>query len=909
MRRIFFLWLFISLSSVLMASQNVKIGVLAFRSKAETLKQWTPTAEYLSRSIPGYTFTIVPMDYPQMRQAAATGTVEFIITNSGHYVYLEKLYQISRIATMMKYKNGQWIDRFGGVIFTRADNRTIENIEDLKGKKIAAVDTDSLGGYSAQMFELFQSDISNKEIALQFTGMPHDNVVNAVLSSRTDAGFVRTEVLEEMASEGKLRLKDLKILGAKHVPGFPYLLSTALYPEWPISRMPKTSQHLADQVVVALLNIPRNGSPEQGSMAWTAPLEYRSIHTIFEALRLPPYDQPERFNLADVYHRYQFFILAIALLLIIIIAGMAREFRLRQKLQILLDENIKAQAQTKLAAMVFDYNSDAIVISDLEGNGHIISVNPAFEKLTGYTIDEIRGKETNLLYSGHHDKIFYDMMWNSINIAGTWEGEIVDRNKNGSLFSKWLTIRTVYHENGQPYRRIAIFSDFTEHKEAQQKIWHQANFDLLTSLPNRNMFIYRLEKELLDLERNSNTLALMFLDLDNFKEVNDTLGHDKGDILLREAANRITSCIRKNDVVCRLGGDEFTIIFPNIKDQYAIDKIANSLLNALSQPFDLDGERAFVTVSIGITIAPDDGDSVDILLKNADQAMYSAKKYGKNQYHYFTPLMQDVLNKRRKLIIEMRDAIEEGKFVLHYQPILNLHTGLIHKAEALIRWQKEDGTLISPADFIPLAEETGMILELGKWVFTEAARQVLEWRSRFDPKFQISINASAIQFRSENGQCTNLFNLIDSGGIEADAIVIELTEGVLMEHSDMVLHTFEEFEKRGIMISIDDFGTGYSSLAYLKKFDVHILKIDQAFVRNLENDEDDKVLCEAITIMAHRLGIKVIAEGVETQEQRRYLETIDCDYIQGYLISRPIDANSFAEMFLKNGEKPAQPNI
>jgi len=903
-RRLFVFWLLIVYSSLLSASENIKIAVLAFRSKPDTLAQWAPTAQYLSKKIPGYTFEIVPMNFPQIREAAASGEVAFIITNSGHYVYLEKSYGISRIATMMIYKKGEWLDRFGGAIFCRSGDSSCNTLDDIKGKKIATVDTDSLGGYSSEMFELSSSNIAQKNISLLFTGMPHDNVVHAVLSGKADVGFIRTGVLEDMAREGKLDLDKIKILGSKTDLPFPYLHSTALYPQWPISRMPKTSQHLADKVVVALLSMPRDISPAEGSVGWTAPLEYGSIHEVFETLRLPPYDQPQRFDLGDVYERYKLFIIALALLSLGIIITVIREFKLRQKLQELLDEQTKTQAQTKLSAMVFENNNDAIVISDAEVNGHVISVNPAFEKLTGYRLDEIRGKKTNLLYSGHHDKIFYDVMWNAINTTGSWEGEIVDRHKEGYLFSKWLTIRTVYHDDGRPFRRIAIFSDFTSHKEAQKQIWYQANFDLLTALPNRNMFMYRLEKELHEIERTKQSLALMFLDLDNFKEVNDSLGHDEGDILLQVAARRITHCVRKDDVVSRLGGDEFTIILPHIDDQRVIDKIAAAILTELSKPFDLRGEKAFISASIGITVAPGDGTGADILLKNADQAMYSAKKEGRNQYHYFTPSMQNAVYQRRMITNDMRGAIERGEFTLYYQPIVEMGSNTVHKAEALIRWKKSDGTMVSPADFIPLAEETGMIIEIGKWVFEEATAQLKLWRERFDPTFKISINTSPLQFRSESAQCTKLFEMIDSGSLSPDAIVIEITEGMLMEQSETIAHVLREFAHRGVTLSIDDFGTGYSSLSYLKKFDIDFLKIDQSFVRNLETDTDNQILCEAIMMMAHRLGIQVVAEGVETHAQREYLRSIHCDFIQGYLIARPLSADEFQQKFFESTHLP-----
>lgn len=889
--------LLITFSSSLLALQNVNIAVFIFRTKAETLKEWSPTAHYLTQNIPGYSFHIIPMDYHQLRQAALNGTVDFIVTNSGDYIYLEKLYDIARIATITKYDNGQWLDHFGGVIFTRWDAPVIKSMSDLKSKSIVAVDQSSFGGYVVQMYEFFLFGLTREDFTFSYTGMPHDNAVKAVLDGKADIGFVRTGVLEKMVRKGELDLKKIRILNSKKVEGFPYLLSTKLAPEWPISRMPKTDSLLTDKVVVALLSRPISSSPSQGDVRWTAPMEYRGVHTMYEAIRLPPYDTAQRFNIIDVYNHYKLFIISIAVLSIALILTTLRQFKLRYALQALLKEKIETNAQTRLAAMVYENNSDAVLISDTAHPGQIISVNPAFEKLTGYTKEQAHGRDAISLDSEHHDKEFYEVMWHSINTTGSWEGQIVDRHQDGHLFSKWMTIRTIYSEEMAPYRRVAIFSDFTDHKEAQQKIWYQANFDPLTSLPNRNMFMYRLEKELHELERNEDSLTLMFLDLDNFKEVNDTHGHDHGDMLLKEAAVRITKCAQENDLIARLGGDEFTILLPKTGDNSVIDKIASALLQELLLPFDVDGERSFLSVSIGITVAPHDGVTAEILMKNADQAMYFAKNKGRNQYHYFTPSMRETLDYRRTIIDAMRDACKENEFILYYQPILDLKTNTIHKAEALIRWRRSDGSMVSPADFIPLAEESGMIVEIGSWVIDEAFKQLERWRTTFDASFQISINTSPVQYRADTGEFLTKFKIFQENPLHLDAIVVEITEGLLMEQTDAIERILKEFTKLNIRLSIDDFGTGYSSLAYLKKFHVDFLKIDQTFVRNLETDENNRILCSAITTMAHQLGIKVIAEGVETPFQRNYLESVNCDYIQGYLISRPIPPHEFEQKF------------
>jgi len=561
-----------------------------------------------------------------------------------------------------------------------------------------------------------------------------------------------------------------------------------------------------------------------------------------------------------------------------------------------ITQQLLKQAQSELAALVYEYSSDAIVISDAESS--IVSINPAFSELTGYSLEAVKGKGTNLLKSGHHNAAFYAQMWKALNVEGSWEGEIVDVDKEGTVFSKWLSIRTVFDYLKNPYRRIAIFSEITDQKEAKKKLWFQANFDGLTGLCNRKLFMYRLEKELEETARSHKKMALLFLDLDHFKDINDTLGHDKGDILLKEAAQRISDCVRKTDIVSRFGGDEFTLLLVNVESVSAVEIIAQKILLALSQKFAFELEDYFISVSIGIAMIPEDSLKSETLLINADQAMYEAKKEGRNRFCFYENAMQEKLQKRISIAQTLREAIDKEEFILYYQPIMHLCSGEIHKAEALIRWKKADGTMVSPVDFIPIAEETGCIIKIGAWVFEEAISQVMVWRENYAPDFQISVNKSPVQFRRE-GEQSLLVTLMQARNVPKDAIVVEITEGILMEQSQSAKNILLEFQEKGIAVSLDDFGTGYSSLSYLKKFDIDFLKIDQSFIKNVNSDTNDQILCEAIVAMAHKMGILVIAEGVETQAQKEYLSSIDCDYIQGYLISKPISAEEFERKFLK----------
>ncbi len=554
------------------------------------------------------------------------------------------------------------------------------------------------------------------------------------------------------------------------------------------------------------------------------------------------------------------------------------------------------EEQLKLANLVYQAIGEAIMVADTDNR--IVTVNPAFTELTGYTLQEAVGCSTALLNSGHQDEAFYQMMWHALETTGHWQGEIWNRRKSGEIYLEWLTINTVYDDQNKVRHRVAMFSDITDQKRAEQTIWQQANFDSLTGLPNRNMFYERLAQEMKKSQRMGLPLALLFLDLDHFKDVNDTLGHSKGDLLLKEMAQRLLLCVRNTDTVARLGGDEFTIILAELHEPDSIERLAQDILCQLTKPFELAGDCAYVSVSIGITLYPEDTDDIDVLIKNADQAMYAAKDQGRNRRHYFTASMQEAALTRMRLINDLRNALAECQFWLAYQPIVELTTGAIHKAEALIRWQHPTRGLISPAEFIPVAEATGMIIDIGDWVFREAAQQTAQWRTEHHDDFQVSINKSPVQFQKEGDGHLAWFDYLRELGLPGQSIVVEITEGLLMDAGALITDQLLAFRDAGIQVSLDDFGTGYSSLSYLKKFDIDYLKIDQSFTRNLSPNATDLTLCEAIIVMAHKLGIKVIAEGIETQEQCDLLIAAGCDYGQGYLFSRPVSADEFKKLLV-----------
>lgn len=562
-------------------------------------------------------------------------------------------------------------------------------------------------------------------------------------------------------------------------------------------------------------------------------------------------------------------------------------------LALVIHELRQSKEQLMIAASVYQTSSEAMLVTDAENR--IINVNPAFIETTGYQLDEVVGKAPMFLSSGMHDKAFYQEMRKAILNQGKWQGEIRSCRKNGEIYTGKLSIDTLYHPDGTVRGRIGLFSDISESKKNQEVIWKQANYDLLTELPNRQMVNNRINEEIKKCHREGNNLALIFIDLDRFKDINEALGHEAGDQLLKEASLRMVKAARKTDVVGRLGDDEFVVVLGELDDITDVERIANTVLEELTAPYQLKNQSTYVSASMGIAFYPDDAQDVITLFKCADQALYTAKREGRNCFHYYTPAIQESISERLRLTNDLHSALQENQLMVFYQPIVDLSSGEITKAEALIRWKHPCLGLISPAKFIPLAEESGQIVEIGDWVFKESAHQVARWRS-MHPKFQISVNKSPVQFHQRKAH-TDWFMQLRKLGLPGQSIVVEITEGLLA--NDNINEKLLEFRDAGIQVSLDDFGTGYSSLSYLKKFDIDYLKIDQSFVRNLAPDSNDLALCEAIIVMAHKLGIQVIAEGIETAEQRYLLAAADCDYGQGYLFSKPVPADQFEKLLTR----------
>ncbi len=549
-------------------------------------------------------------------------------------------------------------------------------------------------------------------------------------------------------------------------------------------------------------------------------------------------------------------------------------------------ERKQAEEQLQLAATVFETTSEGIMVTDAKKR--FKAVNSAFCHMTGYSESEILGQAPKLLQSDRHNATFYKTIWVALESHGHWAGEIWNKRKSGEIFPAWLSIAAVQtgeHNNAVQY--VAILRDITEQKQDEEQILRQATYDSLTNLPNRTLFLERLSSALATIKRQRGALALLFIDLDNFKSVNDTLGHDKGDILLQQAAHRLKNCIREVDTIARFGGDEFTIIIQMIDSANSAVQVAEKIIDTLTAPFLLNGNKAYIGASIGISLAPHDSNDPTVLLRNADIAMYQAKSAGRNQYYFFTEAINTAAQARMNMELDLRRAIERDEFNISYQPIIELYSGQVSGLEALLRWHHPEHGWISPDNFIPLAEETGLINPIGKWVLETACRQGQKWLEEGMPPLVISVNLSSRQMMS--GEVINILEkILAETGYPTELLVLEITESLLLEDTATTTQQLHKLKEMGIRLSIDDFGTGHSSLSYLKHFPVDTIKIDKSFIQDMTTLPEDASLVQAIVAMSHSLGLSTIAEGVENEGQLALIRTLKCDFVQGYYYSKPL---------------------
>ncbi|OIQ97401.1 cyclic di-GMP phosphodiesterase Gmr [mine drainage metagenome] len=993
------------------SAEPVKIGVLAFRPKPQTLTQWQPLADALKVVVPQRDFVIEALTFPEMEEAVANHRLDFVLTNPGHYVLLTKRSEMSApLATLSVLENGQPSTEFGGVIFTRVKqgagqsrvNGHVATLSDLKGKTIAVTSTDSLGGYQMQAYELLEQASIHlpQDAKLLVTGMPHDKVVNAVLRGYADFGFVRTGVLEAMAREGKLDLKQVTVLNQQHVSNFPTPVSTHLYPEWAFAALPQVDENLARHVAGALFTMDGNTAAVRamGIHGFVVPADYTPVADLLRALRIAPFDVTPSFTSQDVWSRYQWQVIsaAAAFGLILLLglrlfltrralaeseahlrtiinnepecvkivdaqgrlvsmnpAGLAmieadsldqlvghpvqnvialehRAAFMHMHMRVLSGESVRmeyevqglkggrrwlethavpiqnkgeiahlavtrdisarklAEQKLQLAANVFSHAREGIMIT--EANGIIIDVNDAFTAITGYNRDEIIGQNPRILSSGRQTKAHYAAMWSSLSKKGHWYGEVWNRRKNGEVYAEMQTVSAVYDDEGNTQQYVALFSDITAIKEHQNHLEHIAHYDALTGLPNRVLLADRLHQGMSQAQRRRKLLAVAFLDLDGFKMINDDHGHDAGDQLLIVLSGCLKQALREGDTLARIGGDEFVAVLADLDDVASSVPVLSRMLAAAAQPVQIGDAVLKVSASLGVTFYPQAEDiDADQLQRQADQAMYQAKLAGKNRYHIFDAEQDSSIRGHHESLDRIRRALQEQEFVLYYQPKVNMRTGMVIGAEALIRWQHPEKGLLPPAVFLPVIEDHPLGIEVGEWVIDAALSQMQIWRA-VGLDTAVSVNISARQLQEANFTERLRALLAVHPEVKPSSLELEVLETSALEDMSHVCSVIEACRELGVKFAMDDFGTGYSSLTYLKHLPVDLLKIDQSFVRDMLDDPDDLAILQGVINLAEAFHRHVIAEGVETIEHGKLLLQLGCDLAQGYGIARPMSA-------------------
>jgi len=992
------------LCQYLSAEEALRLGVLAFRPKEQALIQWQPFATYLQNAI-GKPISLHIYNYPEFTQAVADHNVDIILTNPGHYIVLKTKYKLSApLVTQITQKDHITLTQFAGVMFTRKDS-PILTLHDMKHKRIAVTNTNSLGGYQMQAYALANSGIDPCDIHLVITGMPHDKVIQAVLSNEADVGFVRTNVLEDMAAEGKLNLSELKIIHAQKSSNFPFIHSTNLYPEWPLVVVPGFDEHIARALTVALLALPSESEAAKRAQIYgfTVPADYKRVEDALRTLRVPPFEEAPNFTLADFWTRYSNYITGILCVFLVFLMSVGAQLyrqnrRIRHNetyllsvqnsLQSTLDaipdalfemsldgiyfsvgrphthftQNVigksvyeiyprvvadivsqalqkankegyafgyqfslevnsqihwfelsvskkkeshtvahfivlsheitdrkEAEAKLKLAASVFTYAREGIMITN--ASGEIVEVNDTFTSITGFTHEEVIGKNPRLLKSGRQGESFYTQMWQSLLDKGHWYGEISNRRKSGEVYIQMTSISAIYDEEGVVQSYVALFTDITTMKEHEKQLEYIAHYDALTSLPNRVLFADRLRQAMAQTERRKKELAVVYLDLDGFKVINDQYGHHVGDELLIIIAGRMEEALRQGDTISRLGGDEFVAVLNDLSSQEECKPILERLLLASSEPVVINDNIIQVSSSIGVTFYPRDGVDAEQLLRHADLAMYQSKQSGKNRYHFFDVEYDRSVKEQHESLEGMLSAIMNNEFVLYYQPKVNLKTHKLVSVEALIRWEHPEKGFLLPHAFLPIVEDHVLSIKLGEWVIERAFQQMSAWIKEGLP-LSVSINVGARQLQDPNFTAFLQSMLLRYADVPAHLVVLEILETSALEDMAHVSQVMHECKMLGVRFALDDFGTGYSSLSYLRKLPIDILKIDQSFIFNILHDRDDLAIVEAIVGLSKAFGLYVIAEGVETQAHADLLLSHGCELAQGFGIARPMHPNA-----------------
>ena len=862
-------------------SEPVRIGVLAKRGAAHTYARWAPTAEYLTQKIPDQRFTVRPLDFGEVRAAVGNGRLDFVLANPAIYVRLAEAGEVTKLATLSNRAGGQALDRFGGVLFTRADRGDIRQLADLRGTRLAAVEMGSLGGYLMANGLLGRNELGPDRGlgSLRFAGT-HDAVVQAVLAGEADVGTVRTDTLERMEAEGNLDADSYRVIHRRESPGFPLALSTRLYPEWPLARVSSTSPKLGRTVADVLRRMPADAQAAQEGhyTGWLRPADYDSVRGLLRELKAPPYDNG--LTLQAVVRRYWPWLAGALVLLVGLAGGVGRLSTLNRRLG-------QRVAELRQAGKVFENAAEGIVITDVDER--IEAVNRAFTQITGYSEEEILGETPRILSSGFHGDDFYQRMWATLAEQGTWQGEVWNRRKDGEVYPEWQTITEVRNADGELVNYVAVFADITKARKTEEELAFLTYHDPLTELPNRALFRERLEHALVALDPQTDVLAVASLDLEGFGQINDSLGPEVGDQVLREAGQRLVGALPEVDTVSRPGGDEFWLLLEGLGKVEEVQVRIQEALAALRAPIEVAGRSLRLDASVGVALAPMDSNGAEELITGTTAALHRAQALGGGRVQFYQSDMGERAGRRLELEQALKKAIEGEELEVWYQPQVALATGRPVAAEALVRWRHPDWGLVSPGAFIPVAEESGLVVPLGDWVLEQAIRQCAAWRHQGLGIERVGINVAAAQLQGMDlGE--RVAGVLKETGLPGSCVELEITEEGVLADFDAAWATLERLAELGCHLAIDDFGTGYSSLAYLKRLPVDTLKIDKAFIDGLPADEHDRGIVAAIIAVARALDLALMPEGVETGDQAQWLRDQGVSLGQGFLYARPAPA-------------------
>lgn len=878
-------------SSTIKAKETFVLGVLAFQPKPIVEARWQPIIDHLNQQLTDIELTLRPLNYDELNLAVARRELDFVFTNSAYYVQLAHSQGLSSpLVSLMTLHDDTPLRGFGGVIVVKNNRTDILDLIDLKGQRIATPKKGSFGGYMMQAYEAKRAGVKPENYRILETEMPHDLAVQAVLDDQADAAFIRTGVLENMSERGLIDLNDLRVLNLQNLAGFPFLISTQIYPEWPLAAMPHIRMEYAGQVTGAFLALPYN-SPvlrQANIYGFSIPADYEPIRELMRSLKVRPYNILPEISWRDIWQARKVEVMMswVALAIILLLAFLLMIYNKRLSNSLI---QVKRNEETLRISSVAFETQEAILITD--ANQTIIRVNKAFTDITGFSAKEAIGQTPRILKSGIHEEEFYQQMWDDIIETGGWRGEIWNRRKDGEIYPEHQVITAIRNAKGQITHYLSTFSDITLRKLNEERIHKLAFYDPLTGLANRRLLEDHIAQAMSASSRNLHYCALLFIDLDHFKNLNDTLGHKLGDELLKQVAERLKSCVREGDTVARPGGDEFIILLQDIgyKQEEAANHaklVAEKILSRFNEPYQLSESQYVLTASIGINLFIDHYENADEIMKRSDLAMYQAKAQGRNAIRFFDPSMQEAASKRSEIETDLRRAIEHNEFVLYYQPKY-CFTGELHGYEALIRWQHPSKGIITPFEFIGVAEETGLIIPIGNWIIRQACLTLKSWQDQPDNKdLRLAINISARQFHQPEFVDT-VHQSLNEYQLEANNLELEITESMLMDDIQDTADKMHALKALGINFALDDFGTGYSSLNYLKSLPLGSLKVDQSFVRDMLIDENDAAIVKTIITLAKELQLSVVAEGVEEAEQARILHELGCDLLQGYLYGRP----------------------